>query len=94
MAEHPNFWEDIFPLFTDVDIACMRGRPKPALLASIDWWKTEAEGKLINFDAAYSMLKNGKMPLGGPVWDPDNVKLLLDWKDNNFEEGPKPDPDE
>ena len=85
MADHPNFWEDILPLFTDVDIACMRARN--VLLASIDWWKTGN-----NFNSAYGRLQSGNMPLGGPRWDADSVKLLLDWKNNNFEEGPKPDP--
>jgi hypothetical protein len=89
MAEHPNFWEDIFPLFTEVDIACMRGRPTPVLLASVDWWKTGS-----NFDRAYGLVDSGRMPLGGPVWDKESVKLLLDWKNNNFEEGPKPDESE
>jgi hypothetical protein len=92
MAEHPNFWENIFPLFTDVDIACMRGRPTPVLLASIDWWKGGTN--FSNFNSAYGMLKSGRMPLGGPVWDPESVQLLLDWKNNNFEEGPKPDTSE
>jgi len=87
MAEHPNFWEDIFPLLTDVDVACMRSRN--VLLASIDWWKS---GR--NFDVAYGRVESGNMPLGGPRWDPASVKLLLDWKNNNFEEGPKPDTSE
>jgi len=87
MAEHPNFWEDIFPLFTDVDIACMRARN--VLLASIDWWKTGS-----NFDMAYRRVDNGSMPLGGPVWDKESVQLLAAWKANNFEEGPRPTDDE
>lgn len=83
MAEHPNFWEDIFPLFTDADVACMRARN--VLLASIDWWKSGN-----NFSSAYNMVKSGRMPLGGPVWDPESVKRLADWQTNKFEEGPKP----
>ncbi|HEX3070085.1 MAG TPA: hypothetical protein VHX14_16070 [Thermoanaerobaculia bacterium] len=87
MAEHPNFWDDIFPLFTDIDISCMRARD--VLLASIDWWKSGS-----NFNTAFNMLKSGRMPLGGPVWDPGSVQMLADWKANNFEEGPKPDENE
>jgi hypothetical protein len=87
MAEHPNFWEDIFPLFTDVDIACMRARN--VLLASIDWWKVDR-----NFNSALSKVDSGQMPLGGPVWDRKSVQMLADWKANNFEEGPKPDENE
>ena len=83
MAEHPNFWEDIFPLFTDVDIACMRARN--VLLASVDWWKSGN-----NFNSAFSMVKSGRMPLGGPIWDPESVEMLAAWKANNFEEGPRP----
>lgn len=85
MADHPNFWEDVYPLFTDTDIACMRGRPTPVLLASIDWWKAGS-----NFDRAMSQLKSGRMPLGGPQWDQASIDLLQGWKDNNFEPGPTP----
>jgi hypothetical protein len=60
MAEHPTFWEDIFPLFTDGDIACMRG-VNDTLLASINWWKGEG-----NCELAIEMLESKEMPLGGP----------------------------
>ncbi len=88
MAEHPNFWEDIFPLFTDVDIACMRARN--VLLASVDWWRKKTDDEFRNFNAAFNMVKSGRMPLGGPVWDPESVQMLADWRANNFEEGPSP----
>ena len=47
-----------------------------------------------NFNSAFNMVKSGRMPLGGPVWDPESVQMLADWKANNFEEGPRPNPDE
>ena len=83
MADHPNFWDDIFPLFTDGDIACMRGRG--VLLADINWWKNEN-----NFNAAVRRLDNGEMPLGGPPWDKPNVEKLRTWKDKGFPEGDRP----
>jgi hypothetical protein len=85
MAEPPTFWEDIFPLFTDGDVACMRARPTPVLLASLAWWRVDA-----NYDKAIARLKNGSMPLGGPRWSEDNIKKLEAWKGAGFPEGHRP----
>lgn len=83
MADRPNFWEDIFPLFTDGDIACMRARG--VLLADINWWKDDD-----NCDIAIEMLDSGKMPLGGPRWHSDNIEKLKVWKAKGFPEGERP----
>jgi hypothetical protein len=63
----------------------MGARPTPVLLASIDWWKEEG-----HLDSALRMVDSGRMPLGGPVWDRASVQMLRDWRDNKFEEGPRP----
>jgi hypothetical protein len=83
MAEQPTFWEDIFPLFTDGDVACMRGRG--VLLASVDWWKGDH-----NCESAIRMLESKKMPLGGPPWDPVKIQMLKDWQKAGFPEGHRP----
>jgi hypothetical protein len=83
MADHPNFWDDIFPLFTDADIACMRARG--VLLADVNWWKDET-----NWQTAVGMLKSGRMPLGGIRWDQESIKNLQDWIDKGFPEGDRP----
>jgi hypothetical protein len=88
MAEHPNFWEDIYPLFTDGDVACMRALD--VLLASYEWWTTKDGDTYPNFEAAYEEVESGRMPMGGPRWDPESVKKLADWKANGFPEGPRP----
>ena len=82
VADHPNFWEDVIPLFRDVDFACMGARGIP--LASIDWWKADG-----HFAMAYDRLSSGSMPLGGPRWKPEQVQVLAGWKENGFVEGPK-----
>jgi len=83
MADRPNFWEDIFPLFTDGDIACMRARG--VLLADINWWKDND-----NCDLAINLLDSGKMPLGGPPWDKENINKLRNWQAKGFPEGERP----
>lgn len=87
----PTFYEDILPLFRDMDIECMRGIDPPVLLASYDWWTESDDGQSFpNFENAYGEVESGRMPMGGPQWDPESVQLLMDWKDAGFPMGTPP----
>lgn len=89
----PTFYEDILPLFRDMDIECMRGIDPPVLLANYDWWTETADSgaSYPNFESAYEAVDSGYMPLGGPRWDPESVQLLADWKAAGFPRGTPPE---
>jgi hypothetical protein len=84
----PTFYQDILPLFRDMDIECMRGIDPPVLLANYDWWtEKDDDGTYLNYESAHDAVESGYMPLGGPRWDPESVQLLEQWKDAGFPKG-------
>jgi hypothetical protein len=92
MAEPRTFYDDVLPLFTDMDIECMASRPSPVLLASYDWW---SEDNFANYDRVLGVVTSGRMPLGGPRWEQASIDVLVAWKDGGFQRGTEPvDPPE
>jgi len=87
----PTFYQDILPLFTELDVACMRGRD--VFLASYKYMSDED-----NADQVLRKLKpqpggndDRRMPLGGPYWSQDNLDLFQQWIDTGRQEGTPPD---
>jgi hypothetical protein len=84
----PTFYQDILPLFTELDIACMRGRG--VFLASYQYMSDSS-----NADEVLSMLQpdqgSRRMPLGGPYWSQDSLDLMQQWIDTGRQEGTPPD---
>ena len=76
-----SFARDIRPMFRDADRACMLAVkfPDGSTLdlhdaASVQAWSARI---LIELCA-------GKMPMGGPEWDRDQLRLFATWMDEAF----------
>jgi hypothetical protein len=70
-----SFARDIRPLFTEMDIAHMKGFG--VLLDDFDYMRDPARAQKV-LDAVSA----GAMPPGGsgePPWSPDSVQLFRDW---------------
>jgi len=83
----PTYYQDILPLFTPLDIDCMRGRG--VYLASYGYMKDEG-----NANEVLSMLQpdaDPRMPYGGPYWSQDNLDLLQQWINTGRQEGTPPE---
>jgi hypothetical protein len=87
----PTYYQDILPLFTPLDIECMRGLE--VYLASYKFMtepgnanrilrklKPQAEGQ-----------ESKRMPLGGPYWSQDSLDLFEQWMKTGMQEGTPPD---
>lgn len=90
MANPRTFYDDVLPLFTDMDIECMASRPTPVLLASYDWWLVKSGDNFTNYNRVLGVVKSGFMPLGGPQWDQASIDVLVAWKDGGFQRGTEP----
>ena len=76
-----SFAQDIRPLFTDMDIAHMKGFG--VLLDDFDYMRDPAHAQKV-LDA----LSAGAMPpssSGEPSWPPDRVQLLRDWVTGGYQ---------
>jgi hypothetical protein len=83
----PTYYEDILPLFTELDIDCMRGRN--VFLASYAYMSDAGNAQEV-FDRLSPDAGNGRMPLGGPYWSQDSLDLYKLWMDNGRREGTPP----
>ncbi len=71
----PSFKEDIAPLFTAGQIACMAG--KEVHLNNYDWMSVpENAAKVLNHLTGDSP---PRMPLGGPYWSEEKIALFRSW---------------
>ncbi|HEV7486936.1 MAG TPA: hypothetical protein VGQ65_14755 [Thermoanaerobaculia bacterium] len=84
----PTYYEDILPLFTELDIDCMRGRS--VFLASYAYMSDAGNAEEV-FGKLSPDAGNGRMPLGGPYWSQDSLDLYSLWMSNGRKEGTPPD---
>lgn len=91
MAEPRTFYDDVLPLFTDMDIECMASRPTPVLLASYDWWLVKMGETYTNYERVLRVVTSGAMPLGGPRWEQASIDVLIAWKEGGFQRGTEPE---
>jgi hypothetical protein len=87
----PTYYEDILPLFTPLDIECMRGLD--VFLASYDYMSDEdnAAAVLRKLKPQKPGFEDKRMPLGGPYWSDDNLALFQQWIDAGRPAGTPPD---
>ncbi len=87
----PTYYQDILPLFTPLDIECMRGRE--VFLASYEYMSDEgnAETVLEKLQPQEKGREDRRMPLGGPYWSQDNLDLFQAWINAGRPAGTPPD---
>jgi hypothetical protein len=84
-----SFAQDILPLFTDGDIACMRRFA--VRLSDYDYMSDQGGNDSFadhaNARNVYAHLvgtKTPRMPRGGPFWSDDKLQLLNQWMTDGF----------
>jgi len=88
----PTFYQDIVPLFRQMDVECMRNMG--VLLVNYDYMSDPAGNSAYTDHAnANGILDrlSGKntpqMPLGGPYWSQDNLDLFQQWMVCGYAQG-------
>ena len=84
----PPDYQNILPLFTELDIDCMRGRG--VFLASYQYMSDASNAQEV-FDRLSPDAGNGRMPLGGPYWSQESLDLFSLWMLRGRLEGTPPD---
>jgi len=94
----PTFYQDIVPLFRQMDVECMRNPslgPQPptppggVLLLDYDYMSTPANAQ--NVLGHLTGDTPPQMPLGGPYWSQDNLDLFQQWMACGYAKGTPPD---
>lgn len=83
----PTYYQDILPLFTEIDIACMRGRS--VFLASYEYMSDAGNAQEV-LDRLQPDMGSGRMPLGGPYWSQENLDLFQQWINTGRQQGTPP----
>ena len=78
-----SFEKDIKPMFRDSDRACMINIPMPdgVTLDLHDRASVQHHAMLILLEVTV-----GKMPMGGPEWNRQQIKTFALWIDENYPE--------
>jgi hypothetical protein len=76
-----SFARDIKPLFRAIDVAHM----KPMGVVLDDYaYMSDVAGDHANAKAVLDVLKNKRMPPGGPFWTPDQLNLFAKWMSDGY----------
>lgn len=80
----PTFYQDIAPLFRQMDVECMRNMG--VLLLDYTYMSTPANAQTV-LTRLSGNTQGSQMPLGGPYWSQDNIDLFQQWIVCGFAEG-------
>ena len=80
----PTFYQDIAPLFRQMDVECMRNMG--VLLLDYTYMSTPTNAQTV-LTRLSGNTQGSQMPLGGPYWSQDNLDLFQQWIVCGFAEG-------
>ena len=83
-ANPPTFYQDIVPLFRQMDVECMRNMG--VLLLDYTYMSNPTNAQTV-FTRLSSNTQGSQMPLGGPYWSQDNLDLFQQWMACGYAEG-------